>query len=153
MVGQPFVDGIRGVAWYQGESNTGQWKTYHTLFPVLISSWRKQWGIGDFPFLYVQLAPFGLATSRPQESTWANLREAQLLTLSRCKNTAMAVITDVGDEHDIHPRKKAVVGERLGMAAEALAYGVQKINAGPVFDKMEMRGRKVYLSLDRKSVV
>ena len=90
--------GIRGVIWYQGESNAGNADVYRTLFPAMITDWRKQWGQGGFPFLYVQLAPF--RGSNP----WN--REAQLLTLGKTPNTAMAVTTDCGDANDIHPPHK-----------------------------------------------
>lgn len=137
---------IRGATWYQGESNTDQPQLYQTLFPVLISSWRKSWGLGDFPFLFVQLAPFMQISSEPQESAWAELREAQLLTHQRCKNTAMTVITDAGDENDIHPKQKEIVGLRLALAAQAIAYGPPVIYLGPVFEKMEIQKSNAILS-------
>ena len=106
---------IRGVIWYQGESNNGRAKEYQTLFPAMIASWRKAWGQGDFPFLFVQIAPHGGMTPE--------LREAQRVTTETTPNTAMAVTTDVGDATDIHPKRKQPIGIRLATAARALAYG------------------------------
>jgi sialate O-acetylesterase len=141
---QPYA--IQGVIWYQGESNAGRAYQYRALFPLMIQSWRDSWKQGDFPFLFVQLAPFMAISPEPQESTWAELREAQLLTTHKLKNTAMAVITDVGDERDIHPKQKAPVGERLALAAQALAYGKQVEYSGPVYDQMKIEGNKAILS-------
>jgi sialate O-acetylesterase len=139
----PFA--IRGAIWYQGESNAGQAKQYQTLFPAMIKDWRKHWGEGDFPFLLVQLAPFMQIAHEPQESGWAELREAQLLTTLRVPNSAEAVITDVGEEFDIHPRKKEPVGARLALAARALAYGEQIEYSGPVYHGMKVEGERAIL--------
>jgi len=107
--------GIRGCLWYQGESNSRQAKEYQTLFPALIADWREKWGQGEFPFLFVQIAPYNLM---PPE-----IREAQLLTWKKTPNTAMTVTTDVGHRSNIHPILKEPVGARLALAARALAYG------------------------------
>src|SRR5437588_8066567 len=104
---------IRGAIWYQGESNAGKAYLYRTLFPTMIRDWRANWGEGDFPFLLVQLAPFMKIEPQPAESAWAELREAQALTLRAVPHTGMAVITDLGDETDIHPKRKTPVGQRL----------------------------------------
>jgi sialate O-acetylesterase len=112
----------------------------------MIQSWRDSWKQGDFPFLFVQLAPWQAIVKEPQESAWAELREAQLFTAQKLKNTAMAVITDVGDEKDIHPRQKAPVGERLALAARALAYGQKVVYSGPIYDSMKVDGNKAVLS-------
>src|SRR5262249_37472812 len=101
---------------------------------------------GDFPFLFVQLAPFLAISKDPQESAWAELREAQFLTAKNVKNTAMAVITDCGDPADIHPRKKEPVGLRLAVAARALAYGQKITYAGPTYDAMKVENGTVVLS-------
>lgn len=114
---------IRGAIWYQGESNADRAYQYKTLFPAMITDWRKAWGEGDFPFFFVQLAPFMKIVAEPGDSAWAELREAQRLTARDLPNTAMAVITDLGDEKDIHPKQKAPVGQRLALAARAIAYG------------------------------
>jgi sialate O-acetylesterase len=141
---QPY--GIRGVIWYQGESNAGRAYEYRTLFPAMIQNWRQEWGEGDFPFLFVQLAPWRAYNPQPMESDWAELREAQMLTTRKLKNTAMAVITDVGDEKDIHPRQKEPVGARLALAARALAYGEKIAYSGPLYDSMKIEGNKVVLN-------
>lgn len=137
---------IKGAIWYQGESNAGKAYAYRKLFPTMIQNWRDDWKQGDFPFLFVQLAPFMAIASEPQESAWAELREAQLLTTQHLKNAGMAVITDVGDPKDIHPRKKGPVGSRLAMAARGIAYGEKIEYAGPVFDKLTVKDGKAVLS-------
>jgi sialate O-acetylesterase len=138
--------GIRGAIWYQGESNAGRAYEYRHLFPAMIKNWRADWKQGEFPFLFVQLAPFMAINKEPTESTWAELREAQLLTVRDVPNTAMAVITDVGDERDIHPKWKEPVGARLALAARALAYADKIEHSGPVFDGMKVEGNKAVLS-------
>lgn len=140
---QPFA--IKGAIWYQGESNAGRAYQYRTLFPTMIQSWRATWKRGDFPFLFVQLAPFKAIVSEPQESDWAELREAQLLTSLHLKNTGMAVITDVGNPKDIHPKKKEPVGARLALAARAIAYGEKIEYSGPILDKMTVKDGKAVL--------
>jgi sugar lactone lactonase YvrE len=137
---------IKGVIWYQGESNAGRAELYRSGFPLLIRNWREDWKQGDFPFLFVQLAPFLKIDKEPADTDWARLRDAQLETTRTVKNTAMAVITDVGDEKDIHPKRKAEVGHRLELAALALAYGKKDEYSGPVFDKMTVEGNKAVLS-------
>jgi sialate O-acetylesterase len=139
---------IKGAIWYQGESNAGRAFEYRTLLPAMIKNWRADWKLGDFPFLIVQLAPFQKIEAEPQESAWAELREAQLLTTKKVPNTAIAVITDVGDEKDIHPKWKAPVGERLALAARALANGEKIVYSGPVYRTMKVDGKKVILSFD-----
>lgn len=130
--------GMKGVIWYQGESNAGKSKEYQTLFPAMIADWRSKWSLGDFPFLFVQIAPF---KGQPPE-----IREAQFLTLSKSKNTAMAVTTDVGNANDIHPKKKKPVGERLALAAQALAYGEDIVYSGPLYESMAVDGNEVEIS-------
>lgn len=137
---------IKGAIWYQGESNAGRAYQYRTLFPLMIEDWRKVWGQGDFPFLFVQLAPYMKIEEEPKESQWAELREAQLFTSLKTKNTAQAVITDVGDEKDIHPKQKEPVGLRLALAGRALAYGEKVVYSGPVYDSMKVDGNKAVLS-------
>jgi len=137
---------IRGVIWYQGERNTPRAKQYRTLFPALIADWRKLWQQGDFPFLFVQLAPFGTPLREPRESLWAELREAQWLTSQTVPHTAMAVITDVGDQADIHPKRKQPVGARLALAARAVAYGEKVAYRGPAYRSHEVRGDRIIIS-------
>jgi sialate O-acetylesterase len=137
---------IKGAIWYQGESNAGRAYEYRSLFPAMIQNWRDDWNQGNFPFLFVQLAPFQRIVTEPQESNWAELREAQLQTTNLCPNTGMAVITDVGHETDIHPKWKEPVGARLALAARALAYGEKVAFSGPVFDSMAVKGNKAVLT-------
>lgn len=137
--------GIRGVIWYQGESDTGNARRYSTLFPVLIESWRRAWKQGDFPFLFVQLAPFMARQEGPRESSWAELRDAQLVTSRAVPNTGMAVITDAGEEYDLHPRDKQTVGERLAGLALMLIYKQDIEASGPVYEAMQVEGDKIAL--------
>jgi sialate O-acetylesterase len=139
----PFA--IQGAIWYQGESNAGRALEYRTLFPAMIKNWRDDWTQGEFPFLFVQLAPFMKINPEPEESNWAALREAQLFTL-KVPKTGMAVITDVGDEKDIHPKQKEPVGARLALAARSVAYGEKVVSSGPVYDSHKIDGNKVVLS-------
>jgi len=125
---------IRGVVLYQGEANVGAAFQYQTLFPALIANWRADWHEEDMPFLFVQIAPFLRRQETPGDSAWAELREAQRLTSRTVQNTGMAVITDLGDETDIHPRDKQPVGERLALLARSLVYGEEVEAYGPVYD-------------------
>jgi sialate O-acetylesterase len=137
---------IKGAIWYQGESNAGRAYQYRRLFPTMIRDWRARWGQGDFPFLFVQLAAFGPNSQKLGESDWAELREAQLMTLSASPKTGMALAIDVGTYDDIHPRNKQPVGARLAFSARALAYGEKIIHSGPVYHSMKIEGDKVVLS-------
>jgi len=139
----PFA--VRGVIWYQGEGNAGAAEQYRTLFPALIRSWRKDWGQGDFPFLFVQLANFKPIKDEPTESAWAELREAQLLTLSAVPNTGMAVAIDIGDVWNIHPLNKQDVGKRLALGALALAYSRDIVCSGPIYARMSREGSGIRL--------
>lgn len=136
---------IAGSIWYQGESNAGRAYQYRALFPAMIKNWRKDWSY-DFPFLFVQLAPFMKIEAEPMESNWAELREAQLLTTVKLPKTAQAVITDVGEETDIHPKKKEPVGQRLAIAVQAVAYGRKIEFSGPAYSGMKVQGNKAVLS-------
>ena len=137
----PFA--IRGVIWYQGESNAGRAYQYRTLFPLMIRSWRSAWG-HDFPFYFVQLANWHASKAEPDESDWAELREAQTMTL-REPQTGMAVTIDIGDENDIHPRNKLDVGRRLAAWALAVTYGEKVIPSGPLFDRFTIEGDKIHI--------
>ncbi|HSV72325.1 MAG TPA: sialate O-acetylesterase [Chthonomonadales bacterium] len=139
---------IKGVIWYQGESNAGRAWEYRRLFPTMIRNWRQDWSIGDFPFLFVQLAPFMAITPEPTESAWAELREAQLNTMLTVPKTGMAVITDLGDEKDIHPRRKEGVGKRLAYAALRVAYERDIVGFGPIYRSMRVRGNRAVLRFD-----
>ena len=140
--------GIRGVIWYQGETNANRAYQYRDLFPLMIQSWREEWGQGDFPFYWVQLADFLNETPTPRESAWAELREAQTMTMSRLPHTGEAVIIDVGEGKDIHPRNKQDVGQRLARWALARDYGFPISHQSPTYKSMAKRGSKVVLTFD-----
>ena len=133
---------IKGVIWYQGEANSGRAKQYRTLFPAMINDWRNKWNDHQMPFLFVQLAPY--------RSNTPELREAQLLTWQKILNTSMVVITDIGDSTDIHPTHKRPVGERLALAARAIAYKETIEYAGPVYESMKITDGKIILSFSHK---
>jgi len=136
----PFA--IKGAIWYQGESNAGRAYQYRSLFPTMITDWRKSWG-DDFPFLYVQLANFMKTNSDANAgSAWAELREAQLRTLG-LKSTGMATIIDIGEAEDIHPRNKQDVGLRLAFSAFKVAYGYDWPDQGPMYASMKADGNAV----------
>jgi sialate O-acetylesterase len=137
---------VRGAIWYQGESNAGRAYQYRTLFQSMIKDWRTAWHQPEMPFLLVQLAPFTRIRPEPAESDWAELREAQLLATQKLPKVGMAVITDVGDQADIHPKQKEPVGARLALAARALAYGEQIVYSGPIYEGMTVEGNKAILS-------
>jgi sialate O-acetylesterase len=123
---------IKGAIWYQGEANAGNAYKYRSYFPTMIEDWRSQWNEKDFPFLYVQLANYLEPVAKPEEDDWAELREAQLMTLA-VPSTAMAVIIDAGETWDIHPKNKQVVGNRLALAARAMVYGEKLEYSGPIY--------------------
>ena len=146
---QPLIHyGIRGTIWYQGEGNAGRAKQYQRVFPDLIKDWRNHWNQGDFPFLFVQLANFMKTDSMPQESAWAELREAQSMALT-LPNTGMAVTTDAGEALDIHPKDKQTVGKRLAISALKVAYSQDIIYSGPVYKEMKINGNKIALFFDQ----
>lgn len=136
---------IRGVIWYQGENNCGRAYQYRTSFALLIVDWRKQWNQGDFPFYFCQLANHLGKNPAPGESSWAELREAQSMAL-KLPNTGQAVLIDVGEAGDIHPRNKKAVGERLALHALAKDYGKSLSYSGPVYDSLKIAGNKAILT-------
>ncbi|MCP4643670.1 MAG: sialate O-acetylesterase [bacterium] len=154
---------IRGAIWYQGESNAGRAYQYRALFPAMIEDWRAAWDMGRwswwdgegfpfhedgaFPFYFVQLANFRDQQPEPGDSAWAELREAQSMTLS-LKNTGTAVIIDVGDAKDIHPKNKQDVGQRLARNALAKTYGKNVAWSGPVLKGMKRRKGELVLTFD-----
>ncbi|MHC4944385.1 MAG: sialate O-acetylesterase [Planctomycetota bacterium] len=138
---------IRGVIWYQGEGNVWWAHNYQKLFPAMITAWRRSWGQGDFPFLFVQLANFTERVSKPQPSMWAELREAQLKTLA-LPNTGMAVAIDLGTAERIHPMNKQDVGKRLGLIARARSYGDPIEYSGPSYRSMKREGEKIRIFFD-----
>lgn len=147
---------IRGVIWYQGESNAGAYEEYMKLHPLLIQDWRNKWNNPEMPFLFIQLAAFerhspakpGPAdfwkNRQPSDSSWPKLREVQTATLA-IPNTGMAVAIDVGNPFDIHPADKQTLGYRLGKEAERICYGSKAISAGPLYERMTVEGNKVRL--------
>jgi sialate O-acetylesterase len=141
----PFA--IQGAIWYQGESNAGRAYEYRTLFPTMINSWRGDWEQGDFPFYFVQLANFMERKAEPGDSAWAELREAQTMTLT-LPNTGMATIIDIGDAADIHPQNKQDVGKRLALNALAKDYGKGVAYSGPMYASHSVDGNTVKLRFD-----
>jgi sialate O-acetylesterase len=157
---------IRGVIYYQGEYNSGSGREYREVMPAIIRSWRRRWGQGDFPFLFVQLpgyhqhlaekdkrldmpdAAIAALHSLGGTSGWAELREAQLLTWQTVPATGMAVAIDLGDPQDIHPANKQPVGERLALLARAVAYGETLVHSGPIFRSLAVEGPAVVVSFD-----
>ena len=140
--------GIKGVIWYQGESNAGRAYEYRDLFPFMIEQWRKEWKQGDFSFYWVQLADFLAETTGPEESNWAELREAQTLTMKRVPNSGQAVIIDIGEGKDIHPKNKYDVASRLVRWALAKDYGLNFPYRSPEFKSLEIKGDKAVVTLD-----
>jgi sialate O-acetylesterase len=138
---------IRGALWYQGESNARRAYQYRKAFPLMINDWRKRWGKGDFPFYFVQLASFNYANGDNSNvgSAWAELREAQALTLA-LPNTGMVVTTDIGDSIDIHPRNKQEVGHRLAAIAKHDVHKQDIISGGPMYQSMKKEGNKIVLN-------
>jgi len=138
---------IRGAIWYQGESNCSRAYQYRTLFPAMIKNWRDDWKQGDFPFGFVQLAPFRYGRLDP--ACCAELWEAQLLTLKNSPNTGMAVTTDIGNVGNIHPPNKQDVGRRLGLWARGTVYGEKDlVYSGPIYKSMNVEGEKIRLEFD-----
>jgi sialate O-acetylesterase len=138
--------GIRGAIWYQGESNAGRAYQYRHLFPLMISNWREEWGQGDFPFYWVQLADFRNEVPEPGDSSWAELREAQTMTMDKLANTGEAVIIDTGEGYDIHPKNKQTVGRRLARWALAKDYGIDIAHQSPRFKSMEKSSGAITLT-------
>lgn len=139
---------IKGAIWYQGESNAGRAYEYRTAFPLMITDWRQHWQQGDFPFLFVQLSSYGSAEANSNSgSNWAELREAQAMTLS-LPHTGMAVTTDIGDANDIHPKNKKDVGLRLAAIALHDVYEKQGEYTGPVYQSMKKEANGLVLSFE-----
>jgi len=138
---------IKGAIWYQGESNAGRAEQYRSLFADMIRCWRRDWK-NDFPFFCVQLAPFKAIKEQPEDSDWAELREAQWIATQTVPNVGMAVITDVGDPKDIHPKRKQPVGARLALAARAIAYSERIEYSGPTYQRLQISGEKAVIHFD-----
>ncbi len=138
---------IKGILWYQGESNGSRGAEYAKLQPAQIADWRNKWQQADIPFLYVQLPNFMDANYLPSESQWAELREAQLKSLS-VPATAMVVAIDLGEWNDIHPDNKKDVGERLALAAQKIVYGENIVYSGPIYQSSTIESNKIIISFD-----
>ncbi|MDN5210844.1 sialate O-acetylesterase [Fulvivirgaceae bacterium BMA12] len=140
---------IKGAIWYQGESNAtaDDAYRYRELFAAMITDWRTRWRVGNFPFLWVQLANYRKPDAEPSENDWAVLRESQSTTLS-LPNTGQAVTIDVGEADDIHPRNKQDVGYRLALAARKMAYDEDLVYSGPVYKSMEKKGQSILVNFD-----
>lgn len=137
---------VKGVLWYQGESNAGHPEDYQALLSSLITDWRQQMQRPNLPFVYAQLPNFMAVKKEPSESGWAALRDAQRRTLT-VPNTSMAVLLDVGEWNDIHPLDKQTVGHRLFLAAQPVAYGEKKVvGMGPLYQSMQVNGNKATIS-------
>ena len=137
---------IKGVIWYQGESNTGRAREYKQLFGNLITDWRTQFNEPEMPFIYVQLPNQGKPNKQPVESGWAELRDAQRRVLE-LPNTGMAVTYDIGEWNDIHPLNKKEVGRRLALEAERIAYHDSTIvSSGPLYESMKISGNSIILT-------
>jgi sialate O-acetylesterase len=138
---------IKGAIWYQGESNAGNAHAYRTLFPEMINDYRSLWGY-DFPFYWVQLANYRATDLYPQDNEWAEVREAQTLTLS-LPHTGQAVIYDIGEAENTHPKNKQEVGARLARIALNKDYGYKDVvYTGPLYKSMEIDGNRVILSFE-----
>jgi sialate O-acetylesterase len=134
---------IRGVIWYQGETNADENRAaqYRALFPALIKDWRRHWDY-ELPFLFVQLPGYGRNHSQPADYAWAELREAQSMALS-LPSTAMVATVDLGDEHDLHPKNKRDVAHRLAMTAASVVYGENFVHSGPTYQSMQIEERRI----------
>ena len=137
---------IKGAIWYQGESNAGKAYEYRMLFPTMIADWRAKFK-NELPFFLVQLAPFWDGDSNGVR--YAELRDSQLYTTKKLPKVGIAVITDVGDEKDIHPKPKQPVGERLAISALGIAYGKKNVVGGPLYKDMTADGNKAVLTFDQ----
>ena len=137
--------GIAGATWYQGESNAGRAMQYRKLLPAMITDWRKAWGEGDFPFMIVSLANFMARKPEPADATWAELREAQLLTSINTPKTGLGLAIDIGDDKDIHPKNKQDVGLRIALQALKIAYNKDIPFSGPMYDSMAVDGANAKL--------
>ena len=146
---QPYA--IRGVIWYQGESDADNSLRYRKEFPALIKNWRDDWNEGEFPFLFVQLTGFNFykkqVPAEPQEqSTWAELREVQALAAATFPNTAMVVTADLGSPENVHPPRKKEIGDRLAMTAEGMVYRKNVSYKFPEFKEMKIEGDKALIT-------
>ncbi len=139
---------VRGVIWYQGESNAARAEQYRVLFPALIKDWRSAWGQERLPFYFVQLANFLAPQTGTEDTPWAHLRDAQLHTYRTVPDTGMAVAIDIGEADDIHPRNKQDVGRRLARWALAELFDRDVVPSGPIYREMTVENGKVRIEFD-----
>ncbi|MEP7107706.1 MAG: sialate O-acetylesterase [Ferruginibacter sp.] len=139
---------IKGIIWYQGESNAGRAEEYRQLFPAFINDWRAAFNQGDLPFIFVQLANYMQEAGEPGESEWAELREAQAMAL-KLPNTGVAVAIDIGEANDIHPKNKSGVGKRLALSALKIAYNKDVVFSGPAFQSIVINGDSAVISFSK----
>ena len=139
---------IRGVVWYQGESNEGRAQQYEVLLPTLIKAWRERWGEGNFPFGIVQLPNYRDVRPEPSDEPWSYLREAQRRAALTTPNSGLIVTIDIGEAHDIHPKDKLDVGKRMARWALVTAYHYKMTASGPVFRNAKLRGSKLVVTFD-----
>ena len=136
---------IKGMIWYQGESNRGQEELYGRLMPAFVKDLRQKWGLGDFPFYYVQIAPFQY--DGVDKTSSAKLREVQLRNMNEIPNSGMAVTLDIGEKTKIHPAEKEKVGNRLAYWALAKTYNKNNFGySGPIYKSIEIKGNKIYVN-------
>ncbi|GAB3431250.1 sialate O-acetylesterase [Niabella aquatica] len=139
---------VKGFAWYQGEANTGRAEEYKQLLPALITDWRKQFNQGDLPFLIVQLPNLGKESEEPENSEWAELRDAQSAALT-LPNTGLAVTIDIGEANNLHPHNKLEVGNRLGMTALSMVYGIDSIETSPEYKSMQVERDSIIVTFNQ----
>ncbi|WP_462346212.1 sialate O-acetylesterase [Coprobacter fastidiosus] len=143
---------IKGAIWYQGESNRSNPSLYERLMPALVKDWRNVWEQGEFPFYYVQIAPYDYEPDKQQDRSGAALREAQLHSVSQIPNSGMVVTLDIGEKNCIHPAEKEKVGQRLAAWALSKTYGIEGIScSGPVYKTFEVSGDKISLNFETSS--
>jgi len=140
--------GLKGVLWYQGEGNSGRAYQYRKLLPAMIGSWRNGWKAPELPFLVVQLPNYRKRVDEPSDSGWAELREAQLLTARQDPYVHVAVTIDLGEDDDVHPRNKTLVGERLAVLAEGRVYGRDLVVGGPLFRETVFEPGRIRIRFD-----
>ncbi len=136
---------VKGALWYQGEASTLRANEYFSLMKTMISDWRKKWNQEKFPVIAVQLPNYGIADEQPGESDWAQLREAQLDSMS-IPDTGLVVTIDLGEWNDLHPLRKKEVGERLALAAQKVAYGENIVASGPIYKGIMIKGNRIIIN-------
>ena len=145
--------GIRGVIWYQGESNRERAHEYLTTFPLMVEDWRTRFQLGEFPFYYVQIANLKGVNEEPAESAWAEMQHVQTECLRLIPNSGMATINDYPDtpeDNNLHPKHKRVVGQRLARWALAKTYGLEEIEcSGPVYRSLKQEDGQIRISFDQ----